>query len=469
MKLVWFRNDLRTRDNPALFRACEDANGQGVLAIAVLCPGQWQAHDDSSARVQFWLANLRLLEQELACLNIPLQIIRVDTFSQVPEELLSLALRFNSDALYLNREYCLNENLRDKQVVEALRPSGIKVYGFHGDVVIPPGDVMTGQGTAFRVFTPFSRAWRREFLTRRPSPLPAPPSQPFPAADFPDSAGVPEFSDYPRIGQSHWLNSMWPAGSDAAHQRLQDFVAEKVADYSIQRDFPGGSSTSELSPYLSCGAISARQCFAALESQSDSAEWLDSAWVTEIIWREFYRHLMVHFPALNRWEPFRPEVEDRISWRDDDHLFAAWCQGETGYPIVDAGMKQLLATGWMHNRVRMITASFLTKLLRQDWRRGARFFMQNLIDGDFASNLGGWQWCASVGADAAPYFRIFNPMRQAERFDPKGEYVARWLPELAVLEGAKRHDPELAQRQGRPAPIIDYARARADSLASYRQ
>ncbi|WP_438950810.1 cryptochrome/photolyase family protein [Porticoccus sp.] len=469
MKLVWFRNDLRVADNPALFRACDDAAGQGVLAVAAICPAQWASHDESPARVEFWLANLRSLQQQLTALGIPLKILHVDTFADLPGQLLSLARRFHCDGLYLNREYCLNENLRDKQVVARCREAGIPVYGLHGDLILAPGKVMNGQGLPFRVFTPFSKTWRKIFTEQYPVPLPVPPVQP----PVPDASLAPDVIPdnvvYAISNGSRWLPSLWPVGTESAHARLTDFVANRVGSYAADRDSPSMAGTSGLSPYLSCGVISPRQCLAAMSVASEGTNWLNNQWVTEIIWREFYRHLMMHFPDMNRWEPFRPEVESRIRWLNDDRLFVAWCRGETGYPIVDAGMKQLLATGWMHNRLRMITASFLTKLLRQDWRKGARFFMNHLIDGDFASNLGGWQWSASVGADAAPYFRIFSPMRQAERFDPKGDYVAHWLPELRELKGMQRHDPAFAAEVGRPSPIIDYGKARAASLADYQR
>jgi deoxyribodipyrimidine photo-lyase len=213
--------------------------------------------------------------------------------------------------------------------------------------------------------------------------------------------------------------------------------------------------------------LSARQCLAALKHACADDSWQQSTWLNELVWREFYRHLLVSFPELNTLKPFRPEVEARITWLDNDKAFDAWKAGETGFPIVDAAMKQLLATGWMHNRLRMIVASFLTKLLRVDWRRGEAFFMSRLIDGDFASNLGGWQWSASTGADAAPYFRIFNPQLQSEKFDPNGAFIAEWLPELRHLEPKDRHKPGAGQRYGRPAPIIDYKKARQAALDDY--
>ena len=468
MKLVWFRNDLRVRDNPALYQACEDARrGQkpcGVIAVAIICPQQWLSHDDSPNKVAFWLANLEQLKIELSALNIPLKVISGDLFSSVAPSLLELSKRYHCDGLYLNEEYCLNEQQRDDEVESLLTGDGLGFYRFQGDTVIAPGTILNQSKLPYRVFTPFSKAWRSVFSASGLQLYPEPKIQP--PLDI-ESDSIPLVASYFKNTPLVWSQDVWPVGADAAHQKLQNFVNESAGTYRHDRDFPSVNATSSLSPYLAIGVLSPRQCLAGLSSWAQGAEWVDSQWVSEIVWREFYRHLMVLFPQLNRWEPFKPEVEKCIAWEDDAHLFKAWCDGETGFPIVDAGMKQLQKTGWMHNRVRMITASFLTKLLRQDWRKGAQFFMQHLIDGDFASNLGGWQWSASVGADAAPYFRIFNPTRQAERFDPDGDYIAYWLPELERLPKKQRLDPMSGHLVGRPAPIIDYKLARAKSLESY--
>jgi deoxyribodipyrimidine photo-lyase len=268
-------------------------------------------------------------------------------------------------------------------------------------------------------------------------------------------------------GNSDYDRTRWPVEQNRLEAQLERFIYEREADYARLRDFPALNGTSALSPALSIGALSARQCLAALQLARIGDSWLESTWLNELIWREFYRHLLVAFPGQSRLEPFRPEVEARISWLENEAAFEAWKAGETGYPIVDAAMKQLLATGWMHNRLRMIVASFLTKLLRIDWRRGEAFFMSKLIDGDFASNLGGWAWSASVGADAAPYFRIFNPQLQSEKFDPKGEFIAHWLPQLDKLPARERHKPGAGQHLGRPAPVVDYKRARQAALDDY--
>lgn len=453
-KLVWFRNDLRTEDNHALYHACQNSAEAGVIAVVAITPKQWQMQDEAKCRVQFWLANLEKLKQDLAALNIPLKVIRAATNRELPEQLGALAQQLNVSDLYFNQEYPEYEQARDQQVQQLLIQKGVACHVSDSDLILPPGSVLNQQGLAYKVFTPFSKAWRQLYLQQPSAPLPSPVQLPEQNYRVIDSDSVPADIGYGNQVGASWNSHLWPAGADHAHQLLQQFVHERSHNYKQLRDFPVKAATSSLSPYLSTGVLTTRQCIAAMQAYSQDPDWFYSQWITELIWREFYRHLLVAFPHMNRWQPFKPEIEAKISWQHDEKLFRAWCEGETGFAIVDAGMKQLLETGWMHNRVRMISASFLTKLLRQDWRLGARFFMQHLIDGDFASNLGGWQWSASVGADAAPYFRIFSPMRQTERFDPQGAYISRWLPN------------EL--NSNRPAPVIDYAIERNRSIDEYK-
>lgn len=466
MRLVWFRNDLRTVDHRALAHACMKKNGvgEGVIAVAAITPIQWLQQDEAKSRVQFWLANLRALKDELASLNIPLKIVRCPTNKELPQLLLELAQKHQVSELFYNREYPEYESARDQAVERLFVQQGIACHRCESDLVIAPGQLLNLQGLPYKVFTPFSKAWRRRYQHTQPALILRPEVQPqtMIVAD-----PIPEEIGYNISTGADWQPARWPAGEQAASLLLQGFARERFCRYKADRDLPGYAGTSSLSPYLSIGVLSTRQCIAAAEAYSDDPEWFENQWITELIWREFYRHLLVLFPDMNRWQPFKPEIEAKLSWQTDAALFDAWCRGETGFAVVDAGMKQLLETGWMHNRVRMITASFLTKLLRQDWRLGARFFMQHLIDGDFASNLGGWQWSASVGADAAPYFRIFNPMRQAERFDQQGDYVAQWIPALAELNSVQQHDPMFAQSYGRPLPVIDYAQARSTSIELY--
>lgn len=459
-RLLWLRNDLRLTDNPALSHSCRD--GSPVVAVVTLTPGSWAAHGESAARMGLWRDQLRQLAQGLSRRNIPLRVLRLEHFADCPQALATLARQLSARELNFNQEYPLDERNRDLAVCDRLVAEGVEVQAFHGELIIPPGAVLNGQGAPYRVFTPFSRTWKRRLADFDRPVLAAPdPVAPLALASDP----IPEDLDYTALS---YRTDLWPVGESGASARLNRFVREQEPDYARWRDYPERGATSQLSPFLSIGVLSPRQCLAALRAQAD-ADWMESSWLNELIWREFYRHLLVLFPGLSRLEPFRPEVETRIRWQRDPQGFQAWCRGETGFPIVDAAMKQLLETGWMHNRLRMVVASFLTRLLRVDWRPGADFFMRRLIDADFASNLGGWQWSASVGADAAPWFRIFNPQAQGEKFDPQGQFVARWLPELErIPPGKGRHRPGAGSEWGRPQPIIDYKKARADSLDDYR-
>lgn len=451
MNLVWFRNDLRVRDNPALYTACE--NNQPVVAVAAITPGQWQLQDESRSRTEFWLACLQDLANELKTLNIPLKLILSKDNSHIPEKMVDLAGSLGSKKIYYNREVPVYEQQRDQSVEKRLNRAGIACFPLGNDMVVPPEQLTTKQGTPFKVFTPFARAWRARFLQLMPVPLPA-PSRLLETGVSSDE--IPKgIVGLPQTGAA-WCSDLWPEGAVNGHKRLAAFCAEKLAHYQEKRDYPALAATSSLSPYLSVGAVSVRQCLQAVYYAAPHTDWLQQNWVTELIWREFYRYLLYFNPELNRWKPYKPEVEGRIQWRHSTEDFSAWCRGETGFPLVDAGMRQLLETGWMHNRVRMVCASFLTKLLRIDWRDGARFFMQHLIDGDFASNIGGWQWCASVGADAAPYFRIFNPTAQAKRFDSAAIYIERWLGGTPI-SGSLR------------PPIIEYSETRKQSLMLYQE
>lgn len=466
MKLVWLRNDLRVLDNPALFNA-SDAQ-QGVTAFVTLCPLQWKDHDDAPIRWSLWRDHLVTVIAQLNTLKVGFRVLMTDTFTELPDAITRLATEVNATELHFNYEYPLNERRRDRHVCQTLESQGIHCFGYHGELIIAPGQVITGQGGMFKVFTPFSRAWRQVYLNQLPEPLGLPAVQPaaLQSDELPSDLGWSDISE----STIKLDSSLWPVGEESVHQRLIEFVEEKESSYKQQRDFPAVLGTSKISPYLAIGALSPLQCLQALKLATHHQEdWLASTWLNEIIWREFYRHLLVAWPNMSRLEPFRPEVENRITWRNNPEGFDAWCRGETGFPIVDAAMKQLLNTGWMHNRLRMVVASFLTKLLGVDWRLGAAFFMRHLIDGDFASNMGGWQWAASVGADAAPYFRIFNPQLQSEKFDPDGVFIATWLPELAAVPTKKRHLPGAGQEYGRPAPIIDYKVARKAALDDYQQ
>ncbi|GLS24913.1 cryptochrome/photolyase family protein [Marinibactrum halimedae] len=488
--LVWLRNDLRTQDNPALYEASQQGH---VIAVFVITHKQWESHHDSHTKLSLIYQRLKVLQEELGSLGIPLKVIEAKQYSHIPQALLELGKSLSISGLWFNNEYPLNESRRDRAVEKHFVAEGLSVHRFHGDVIFPPGSVLTGQNEMFQVFTPFARRWRQlfrqGFSKHGLSPYPKPKRQKsdillnnIPHDDIPpfgeplkESQGRSHEKSHDESYRQSYRDDLWPANSQAIHRKLTAFAQKRLERYGEDRDMPSLPGTSTLSPYLTIGALGIRECLAAAEKSAAKQpgsnttlldEWLDCTWVTELIWREFYRHIMAAHPKISWGKCFRP-AGDNVRWDDNEKAFQAWCEGNTGFPIVDAGMRQLKQTGWMHNRVRMITAAFLAKLTLVDWHKGEAFFMQHLIDGDFASNNGGWQWSASVGADAAPYFRIFNPYRQAERFDPEGEYVRRFVPELQSLPAKQIHKPSLEQcRQlGYPDPIIDYSQARKRALA----
>lgn len=466
--LVWFRSDLRTRDHPALFEACRKAD-RGVLAVFTVCPAQWQAYDWGEAKVGFLLRNLRALSAELERTRIPLRILERQTFAGVPEALLTLARAQDCDALFFNREYEVNEARRDEAVSRRFEAAGLAVRAFHDPCILEPGSVEKKTGGFYTVYTPFKRAWMAVLQERGGVELLGGPKRQPALLCAPDP--VPESVQGFALRPD--LEDLWPAGQAAAQKRLARYLGEDVSSYKTLRDFPAADRTSRLSPYLALGVLSARQCLdAALDAGGGERAFGESGlgtWIGQLVWREFYRHILVGFPRVSKNRAFQAQTE-RVRWRDDVKGFAAWCEGRTGVPLVDAAMRQLARTGWMHNRLRMVAAMYLTKDLLVDWRWGERFFMQQLVDGDLANNNGGWQWSASTGTDAAPYFRIFNPVAQSRKFDPDAAFLRQYLPELANLDNRAIHEPSADQRKacGYPEPIVDHAAARERAIAAFR-
>lgn len=465
--LVWFRHDLRVTDNKALFYACQNTQAQ-VHAIFTVTPAQWKAHHMALSQQAFIHDALLNLSHSLAKLNIPLTLIISDTYADATQSIVDYCQQHQVTALFFNHQYALNEQNRDKNVMELLAHN-TTVYGYHDNVFVPPGNVVTQQGEMYKVFTPFRTAFLRLFLSQDNASLPAPEIRAHQKAVSPLSA--------PLFALPISSTKMFPASEQAALQRLKQFCYERVIHYAKWRDIPAIDGTSQLSPYLAIGLVSVRQCFNRLyQTEPDFLENNHSSafvWFNELVWREFYQHLIVANPSLSKQIAFQPWTEN-IRWRNDQTEFTAWTQGLTGFPIIDAAMRQLNQTGWMHNRLRMLTASFLVKDLLIDWRWGENYFMSQLIDGDFASNNGGWQWAASTGTDAVPYFRIFNPTTQGRKFDPDGEFIRHWLPELADVPDRYIHTPsEWAIKTGHyldyPQPIVDHAKARVTAIASYEE
>jgi deoxyribodipyrimidine photo-lyase len=462
-RIVWFRHDLRIYDNPALFRAAEDQ--EGILAVYFICREVLTNHVVAPVQVDFTRRHLLLLNRDLAALNIPLMIIFVNKTAEIGSHLKNLVEQHGVEELFLNAEYPLDEFNRDKQVSETLRQQGVVVKRFHDRVIIPPGMVRNGKGEPYKVFTAFKNNWLQQAKVLPLQPLKKPSSQPVCDYGFLADTKINQlFSDI----EQRDLSNLWPAGEKEAQNRLKIFMENDIKDYQIARDFPDQDGTSQLSPYLAIGSISPRQCIAAAllanQGELDSGNVGVTTWVSELVWRDFYQHLVVDFPEVCKFNAMQKHTE-AFPWRHDEKLFQAWCNGETGIPIVDAAMLQLKATGWMHNRLRMVVAMFLTKNLQIDWRMGERYFMTQLIDGDFAANNGGWQWSASTGTDAAPYFRIFNPVSQSQRFDADGAFIRSYLPALAKLPAKVIHNPP--PTPGYPLPIVDLSISRKETIALF--
>ncbi|MGH0036501.1 MAG: cryptochrome/photolyase family protein [Myxococcota bacterium] len=459
--LHWFRNDLRLRDNEALRQAA--AQRGGLALVFVLDPFLLASPRMGAPRVGFLLDALDALDRDLHRRGQHLHVIE-----GVPEEVLPrLAADAGIDRVTWSEDTSPYARRRDERVRALLEERGVEVVTALDRCLVEPGSLRTGKGTPYTVFSPFRDAfWKHWDAVERPSfgaprlPAPVPGLDPRPP---------PELATLGFEGAGVELPG---AGERAARRRLRAFVSEGLAGYATDRDRMDLDGTSRLSPYLRFGMLSPRQCVeAARAAADDDPRRAEGArkWCDELVWREFYASILAAFPRVLEGN-FRRDLGG-LRWSRSQKTFEAWQQGRTGYPIVDAGMRQLRATGWMHNRARMVVASFLTKDLWIDWRRGERHFEHWLVDADPASNNGGWQWSASTGTDAQPYFRIFNPLSQARRFDPHGDYVRRWVPELCDIAGADVHEP--GRRAPRPAdypaPIVDHASARSEALARFER
>lgn len=461
--LVWFRDDLRTYDHPALYAASLQQTDLSALYIET--PTQWQTHDMAPIRADLLERHLNSLGNTLAGLGIPLHIQKTPSYAEVAEVLLAHCLKFGVQNVYINRDIGIYELRRDAEVQELLALHDIQCHWFDARCVFAPGSVLNGQGEMFKVFTPFSKAWLKKLMQEGFQVWPQPEARHH-ACDW----SAVEI-DYPKKASDAW------AGDEASVlKQLKQFCYEQMVEYARLRDFPAINGTSKLSPFLALGVITVRQCLAVMQEvleQIPVEKTQDGfIWLNELIWREFYQHLLVAYPRVCMNKGFKPET-DLIQWPNNHALFVAWCEGKTGFPIVDAAMRCLNETGWMHNRLRMIVASFLTKDLHIDWRWGERYFMQNLIDGELAANNGGWQWAASTGADAAPYFRIFNPTTQGEKFDEAGTFIKQWLPELTAVPEKYIHAPQdwlkiFDPTANYPMPIVDHKAAREFTLKLYK-
>ncbi|WP_263322530.1 deoxyribodipyrimidine photo-lyase [Endozoicomonas sp. Mp262] len=467
-QLVWLRSDLRIHDNRALYYASQSGP---VMCVFIAFPKQWQIHRDSHNKLWFFQENLAVLKERLALLNIPLLQIEAKTFDQASVALTDLAKLHQCEGIWFNDEYGVNELQRDAQVQQDFAAINKACTRFTDQLLFKPGSIVSGKGEYYKVFTPFKKALYRQLNTSDIAPVPAPPGQD--SGLFSSLRHSESNTRYTPI--SPGVTSLWQPGEDAAMTRLQQFIEHQAEGYQKDRDYPALPGTSMLSPWLTVGAISIRQCFhsalMANGGELDSGSEGITCWLSELVWREFYRHILVGFPRLSKGRAF-VESTEKLPWQHDDRLLSAWKQGLTGFPLVDAAMRQLVENGWMHNRLRMVSAMFLSKNLMLDWRLGERFFMEHLIDGDLAANNGGWQWSASTGTDAAPYFRMFNPVNQSRKFDPEGTFIREWLPELKDLDHKQIHEPygKIPGRQDLdyPEPIVDHSESRKRVLEVFK-
>jgi len=441
--IFWFRHDLRAGDNPALSAAI--ATGRPVIALYI--------HDDAhmGGASKWWLHH----SLEKLAASLPLTI-RAGNSEQVLQQMIADT---GASAVYWNRDYDPASVARDTHFKAALQTLGIDAKSFKGNVLFEPWEVTTQGGTPFRVFTPFYKAClaRLNLIGESLAPIGA-----FKTVKV-DSLKVSDLQLLPAIPWDRGFAAVWQPGEEGAWTRLQNFIAGGMGDYKVQRDFPAIEATSRLSPHLHFGEISHRDVWNTAYPHAES-----TAFLRELIWREFSIHLL-HYNQQLPTVPLQPKFAN-FPWEPDTTQLAAWTRGRTGYPIVDAGMRQLWETGWMHNRVRMIVGSFLVKHLLQPWQEGEKWFWDTLVDADVANNSASWQWIAGCGADAAPYFRVFNPILQGQKFDPKGTYIRRFVPELRDVPDDYIHTPWLWMgKTAYPAPIIDHAEGRKRALAAYQK
>ncbi|MFO0926864.1 MAG: deoxyribodipyrimidine photo-lyase [Gemmataceae bacterium] len=466
--IVWFRHDLRLEDNPAL-RAAVDRGGP-VVPVFLWSPGEEGAWPPGSAS-RWWLhQSLQALDAQLRAIGSRLILREGPALAA----LTALARETDARAVFWNRRYEPGVIDRDRTVKQHLREKGCIVDSFNAALLFEPWQVQNRQGRPYQVYTPFWNAYRAMQPSR---PLPAPPHLPPPPV-WPHSVDREAFGLEPTIDWAGGLRETWQPGSATGQERLHEFVATRLDSYADGRDRPDEDVTSHLSPYLHFGEVSPRAVWHAVmdrvhERGLSTLPRDAEVFLKELVWREFAFHLLYAFPHTVD-QPLRSEFGE-FPWRDDVPALRAWQRGRTGYPLVDAGLRQLWHTGWMHNRVRMVAASFLVKHLLLPWQVGARWFWDTLVDADLASNTLGWQWTAGCGADAAPYFRIFNPVSQGEKFDPHGAYVRRWVPELARMPDHLIHRPWAAPAatlaaagvelgNTYPRPVVDHASARARAL-----
>lgn len=511
--VYWMRmEDMRLRDNRALSAASNVAQDLGVplLVLFVLSPDDYVLHDRSPRRIDFCLRNLSVLKEKLNELHIPLYVTSHKPRKTLPEEVIKLSRKWGARRLYASIEYEVDELRRDLRIIHLATMGNIRAEFFSDRCVVEPGALATKEGKQYAVYSPWLKNWVATLGkdSSRLGESPVPVANESSVRDHPKfselfDCQVPDSVEGFECHDRENMIKLYPAGEDAAHEVLDRFVHTKarstqladasplasgaetstdhsrIKDYNTARDHADADTTSRISPYLASGVISARACVRAAMAvlgitRVDASKTNGpGVWVSEIAWRDFYTHVMAAFPRVSMGRPFHEKYAD-VKWETNAAHLKAWKEGRTGVPIVDAALRQANTQGWMHNRARMIAAMYLTKDLMLDWRLGEKHFMQQFIDGDLASNNGGWQWSASTGTDPQPYFRIFNPYSQSEKADPSGDYIRYFVPELKGLSGKALHDPyshldkATFKKLGYPEPLVNHKEAREQALRRYK-
>lgn len=465
--IVWFRQDLRLNDNSALIAA---ASKGPVIPVFIWCPNEekeWKAGGAS----KWWLHHALVdLQNQLAQRHRPLIIRQGDSSLEI---LNSLLKETGASGVFWNRRYEPAIIERDKKIKAELRRNGFEAESFNSSLLREPHELSTQAGKPFQVYTPFYKAFLKKPTSWEPEELPPLTG---PETDAPKSEPIEDLKLLPKVKWDKGLESAWNPTRKGAEALLKSFLEGNLTEYDEARDIPSENGTSRLSPYLHHGQIGPREIWKAVKDSEHHLKQGAETYLKEIVWREFAYHILYHFPSTPT-DPLRDKFRS-FPWEDNVEHLKAWQRGQTGYPIVDAGMRQLWQTGWMHNRVRMIVGSILVKHLLQPWQEGAKWFWDTLVDADLASNTLGWQWSGGCGADAAPYFRVFNPISQAEKFDPKGQYIHRFVPELTGLSGKDLFAPWEADKntlkragielgKDYPEPLILPADGRKRALAAF--
>lgn len=463
--IVWFREDLRIKDNPAVFQAAE-ASFDGIVGLYIIDKTMWQKYSIAHCQIEFLLRGLHDLGQTLAAMSIPLLIREAQTTEDIPGIVLSVTELAKAGAVFFNKQYEFDKVERDMAVTQHLEQHKIQVHAYHDQMLLTPRNEPVKSLVFFR------KHWVKNFIQQGGIRLLPPVYEQMPQNI--ESDPIPE--SFPEFKSS--VNpKLWVAGEAVAAKKLTKFVQQDLFTYHENRDLLNIDGTSKLSPYLALGMISPRECFLlALEANDyrlGGGNPGAMAWLNEFIERDFHRHMVMTVPRLSQNQAYQARTE-KVEWDFDQKKFEAWQNGKTGYPIIDAAMRQMNKTGWMNARLRTITATFFAKYMFFDWRLGAQYFMSRLIDADFAINNGNWQECAATGPDTAAYFKFFDPIRQSDRYDSEGEFIKKYCKELANMSGYSVHQPYTrapiqAEKTNYPRPMIVLKDSREKAVDTFRK